>query len=424
MHYLIEILCVVAELFFIAIFSYSLFEPKGVSVRAQIALYALFGAVLLVLSFIADAAVLRILYTLVGVCGLIRFCCEARFLQALLASFAFCALYTLTDLLVLGVFSVTGLDSQKIILFGTSRSVYLIATHIVLLGLIVLTAVISRRHYGIVSLRILLPFLPCWVVSILLCCLLVVDVYRTNTDLHPLYAVVAAGLLVTNIVIIVFTSMIQKHEQAQREAELSEHHYTMQKAYYEQFAAQQEEVHAIWHDINKYLRALKAENGDVETSPSWKQIQTTLNSVTELVDVGNPVLNVILNEYFALAKAAQAKLNLNVQVPGELAVTAVDLYVIIGNTLDNALAACRKLPQEERVIDLVLKTHNEILYYQVINSFEARNAEEKEKKPSARYEKHGYGLPNIQKSVKKYNGSVEITKEAGKYKVCVVLNLL
>lgn len=424
MHYLIEILCVVAELFFIAIFSYSLFEPKGVSVRAQIALYALFGAVLLVLSFIADAAVLRILYTLVGVCGLIRFSCEARFLQALLASFAFCALYTLTDLLVLGAFSVTGLDPQKIIWFGTSRSVYLIATHIVFLGLIVLAAGISRRHYGIVSLRILLPFLPCWVVSILLCCLLVVDVYRTNTDLHPLYAVVAAGLLVTNIVIIVFTNMIQKHEQAQREAELSEHHYTMQKAYYEQFAAQQEEVHAIWHDINKYLRALKAENGDVETSPSWKQIQTTLNSVTELVDVGNPVLNVILNEYFALAKAAQAKLNLNVQVPGELAVTAVDLYVIIGNTLDNALAACRKLPQEERVIDLVLKTHNEILYYQVINSFEARNAEEKEKKPSARYEKHGYGLSNIQKSVKKYNGSVEITKEAGKYKVCVVLNLL
>ena len=77
--------------------------------------FALFGAVLLVLSFIADAAVLRILYTLVGVCGLIRFSCEARFLQALLASFAFCALYTLTDLLVLGAFSVTGLDPQKII---------------------------------------------------------------------------------------------------------------------------------------------------------------------------------------------------------------------------------------------------------------------------------------------------------------------
>ena len=137
--------------------------------------------------------------------------------------------------------------------------------------------------------------------------------------------------------------------------------------------------------------------------------------------MGNPVLNVILNEYFTLAKAAQTKLNLNVQVPSELAVTAVDLYVIVGNTLDNALAACRKLPQEKRVIDLVLKTHNEILYYQVANPFDAGDAE---KKLPQRDGKHGYGLSNIKKSVKKYGGNVEITKEAGKYEVYVVLNLL
>ena len=120
MYYLVEITCVLAELVFVYIFSRGLFETKKFTHKEPLISYTAFGVVLLLLSFVPNASIIRIIYTLIGICFLFYFLCEARFFHALFASFVFCTLYTLTDLLVLGVFSITNLDPQKIIYFGTS----------------------------------------------------------------------------------------------------------------------------------------------------------------------------------------------------------------------------------------------------------------------------------------------------------------
>ena len=61
--------------------------------------------------------------------------------------------------------------------------------------------------------------------------------------------------------------------------------------------------------------------------------KTLLNSATGIIDVGNRVVNVILNEYDQAAKASGIELRLKVNVPEELFVSAADLYVLIGLVL-------------------------------------------------------------------------------------------
>ena len=196
------------------------------------------------------------------------------------------------------------------------------------------------------------------------------------------------------------------------EAELAEHHYAMQQEYYEQFRSQQEETRAIWHDISKYLRAIQADADNT----SLVQMQQMLDSVTSIVDVHNRIVSVILNEYVQAAKQAEVCLEMDVQVPSELFVTAADLYVLIGNTMDNALEACLELPADQRRISLKLRVHNSILFYGIENPF----APQYQNRIRDRF--HGYGLKNVRKCVERYGGTLEVQKDDGIFRVLAHLN--
>lgn len=58
-------------------------------------------------------------------------------------------------------------------------------------------------------------------------------------------------------------------------------------------------------------------------------------------------------------------MSFDVTVPRELFVVAVDLYILLGNTLDKTIEACSTLPVSERRISVKLKTHNNILFYKL-----------------------------------------------------------
>lgn len=191
--------------------------------------------------------------------------------------------------------------------------------------------------------------------------------------------------------------------------------YAMQAEYYQTLQEKQTKTRALWHDLCKYLRAAKA-----ETAPSeaLEQLQTLLDDATAIVDVGNPVVNVILNEYAQSAKALGIEFRLKVLIPEKLGISAADLYVIIGNTLDNAMEACRSLPQHQRLIDLTLRTHGDILYYRLANPYGLSKCQ-----PNAD-PLRGYGLDNVRRCVESYGGQLLTQQYQGFFIVSAHLNQL
>ena len=143
-----------------------------------------------------------------------------------------------------------------------------------------------------------------------------------------------------------------------------------------------------------------------------------MQSISCVVDVNNRVVSVILNEYVSIAKELDAELTMDVQVPSELPITATDLYILIGNTLDNALNAVQALPLESRKIALQLKLHNQVLFYKVQNPFLADG--KRAQQLNNRY--HGYGLKNVRACVSKYQGEIQTHIENGVYTVTAHLN--
>ena len=130
------------------------------------------------------------------------------------------------------------------------------------------------------------------------------------------------------------------------------------------------------------------------------------------------VNNIILNEYIQLANEAEAILSLDVQIPSELPITAADLYILLGNTIDNALDACSALPQEERTIDLQLRMHNQMLFYRISNPYSQEHIHRK------RNQFHGYGLKNVLECVRRNNGNLEVSDSDNHFTLTALINLL
>ena len=197
-----------------------------------------------------------------------------------------------------------------------------------------------------------------------------------------------------------------------RNEKLLEQHYAMQEEYYEKLYERQEQTRALWHDMEKYLRAADAEKA---SSASFEQAGRMLADATDIVDVGNRVLNVILNEYKAKTEAARIGLSLHVQVPPELEINVADLYVLLGNTLDNAIEAVTPLPPDSRTIELSLKAVHDMLYYRLINPIGDSYGTNREG--------HGYGLKNVRVCVEKYGGSMETERANGCFTFSAHLNI-
>ena len=412
MYYFIEIACVIAEMWMVHTFLGSYYAKRNCSILQTLGMYGIFGAIIAVLSLFPDLSFVRLAVTFFGIWTTSLVLFKTKVIQGLLSGAAYCAIVAVNDVISVVSFQLCGVSSDALMASTPARTMLLIVAHILLFGIVIILCIINRKSASKMSVKILLPVLPCWAISILLGFVFTWQCVVMEYEWHPLFLVVLIGLLYTNIIMIYFTNKTSEQAQLKKDFEIAEHHYAMQQEYYDQLRVQQEETRALWHDISKYLRASQVDKSDA----ALMEVQQMLDSISQVVDVNNRVVSVILNEYFQIAKDADVSIELDVLVPTELFVTAADLYVLLGNTLDNAIEACAELPKEQRRISLKLKKHNSILYYEISNTYDEKHLHR------VRGNYHGFGLRNVAKCVEKYRGKLDVNASEGMFRVVAHMN--
>ena len=414
MYYFVDAICSIAEIFFLMFLSGSFFARRENQKWTAILTYSCFGGCLIALSFFPSITLFRTFFWIVFGMIFVIIIFDTRLIAAFFVILSFVAICGLTEVAVMILLSFFDLDNRALMVTGNARILYIIVTHLVELLLVVSVCFVKGYSSGKLTAKVLLPVYPSLVVGILFCCLLASDI-SNERNMNSFYMIIALGLLYTSITIILYTTKLQEQQDARHNLEIANHHYAMQKEYYEQLHSQQEQTRALWHDIKKYLRAVETESS---SNDSLHELQEMVDTIAPLVDVGNRVVNIILSEYIQLANEATTKLILDMQIPSELPMTAADLYILLGNTLDNALDACSSVPQSERMIDLQLRLHNQMLFYRISNPYSQEYIHRK------RNQFHGYGLKNVQECVRRNNGNLEISYNDNHFTLTALINLL
>ena len=96
--------------------------------------------------------------------------------------------------------------------------------------------------------------------------------------------------------------------------------------------------------------------------------------------------------------------------------TGVILAVILGNCLDNSIAACLRLPNKERSLSINIRYFQQNLFINIRNNFD-----EKEKSTRKSRQKDGWGLRNIDALVQEYQGDIKRFIKDGQYQIEILL---
>lgn len=180
------------------------------------------------------------------------------------------------------------------------------------------------------------------------------------------------------------------------------------------------------HDYHNHIQTMKAHLslGQIEELSEYlSTLDQDLAAVDTMLKTGNIMVDAILNSKLSLIKSKDIQINAKAAVPQTLAVSEIDLCVMIGNLLDNAMEACLRQEQGERFIRVYIGVLKGQLYLYVSNSAGEIVKENGRYRSSKINGTHGFGLFQIDRIVEKYKGYVNRQNEEGVFATEVLLPL-
>jgi hypothetical protein len=128
----------------------------------------------------------------------------------------------------------------------------------------------------------------------------------------------------------------------------------------------------------------------------------------------------IINYKAAIAKTFGIELKTDLMIPADIKVNTEDICICLGNLLDNAIEASKKI-KEERKIALKIRVDGKNLIMIISNPYEeARILEENNYLTTKREkERHGFGLNIVKKIADRYDGEVLIEDTGQEFTVTV-----
>ena len=180
------------------------------------------------------------------------------------------------------------------------------------------------------------------------------------------------------------------------------------------------------HDYHNHIQTLLALSGDESKTKEYLlKLNDDLSKVDTVLKTGNVMVDAILNSKLSLIYSKNIRTNAKAVVPENLKISEIDLCVIIGNLLDNAMEAClRQTEKDDRFIRGFIGVMKDQLYLSVSNSVGGEmHKAGKTYVSSKNSATHGFGLMRIDRLAGKYNGYVNRQNEDGVFATEVLLPL-
>lgn len=182
------------------------------------------------------------------------------------------------------------------------------------------------------------------------------------------------------------------------------------------------------HDYHNHIQVLKAhvELGRYEEAKQYLDaLNDDLTTVDTVMKTGNVMVDAILNSKLTMIREKGIQVDATAMVPQDVPFSGIDLSVLIGNLLDNAMEACLQVrDKEERFIRIYIDIIKKQLYVSVSNSMNGRAKRKGLQYLSTKAGLHGFGLMRIDRIASKYGGFVNRQNEEGIFATEVMLPLV
>lgn len=260
--------------------------------------------------------------------------------------------------------------------------------------------------------------------AVLNCCFIIILSLESG---NPKSLIMCISILVS--IVLTYYFMLYMMERfnylmrKQHEDEMYREEMFYKETYYVEVEKRDEYVQNLKHDLKNKLFELHylTEKGDMKAlAGQIGGLCQELEQIDENSYADNPIVDSVLRIKFGMAKSEGIEIDPLIRIPKQMQLEHGDIGVLYGNLLDNAIEACRKVPEGKRFIRLENKYLSGKLLLMITNS------KTKEKNESLKTTKkdtysHGRGIQSVRRVVEKYNGTAGFTDKGEVFEVSVIL---
>ena len=210
----------------------------------------------------------------------------------------------------------------------------------------------------------------------------------------------------------------------ERELEANKTYVQNVVRFYEDKIKYEDEIRRIKHDISNHLSTIQGLVKGEQYDKLNEYINTLGSDIFEgldkPIDVGNLLVNAILTGKVKQAGNKGLNIHINGKLSAELKVSDIDMSVIIGNLVDNAIEYTSRNNLEVISVESFSNQNTNIIKVinPVLSGYDLENSIRHTSKEDVK--NHGYGIRNVEKVVSKYHGDFSIYVE-NNYFICEII---
>lgn len=233
-------------------------------------------------------------------------------------------------------------------------------------------------------------------------------------------------LIVLTILIIRYKEKRRKNEMLKKDIELLNNQFKYQFDHYENLKTHQEEVRILWHDMKNHVNiliGLLEANNNEELGKYLYKLNRQITKANSNLITKNKIIDAILSSKIELCKNKNIELNIDAKLPENIGIQDIDICIILGNLIDNAIEACDRIENDKRYINLSIGTKNNYVYIKIENSKNNTISKHGGNILTSKEDKvnHGLGIKSINKSLEKYDGSIKFNYDDDKFEVFITM---
>lgn len=238
-------------------------------------------------------------------------------------------------------------------------------------------------------------------------------------------------LIVMNVVVVIGDSSLEKRFQLRNKLE---NLYNQEKANLITISQQNQhigELQSLAHDfknqvdgIKKLIQSGEAKQVDETTERYVDDLLASINSRHKYSSIPTPPLRVIISQAQISCLENDISLQTNIEYGDFDFLPFTDIYSLFDNAIENAIQACKGIEyRENRWIHVLISRKRRLTYIEISNSKSneiiEKNGRFSSTKPSPH--RHGIGIQNIKRVVKKNGGQICIDHTPTSFTVSITL---
>lgn len=224
---------------------------------------------------------------------------------------------------------------------------------------------------------------------------------------------------------VMLTKYITENIDMSKQLESIKEDFKMAQEMANEISRIQEQSRRLKHDMKNHTMVMLSyieENKIEEAKIYVGEILDKLNKMYTYVNVGNALLNYIINNKLSKAKEDGIEIKAQIENLSFDYIESVDFSSLLSNMLDNAITAA--LSSSVKKMEVSIESCKGMDIITVRNSIDKSVIEENPEFISTKNEQgHGYGIKQIRAITEKYNGDIDIYEKYGMFVVRVMLSM-